>query len=240
MITIIPAIDIIEGNCVRLSKGDFSTKKIYNENPLEIAKIYESTGIDRLHLVDLDGARQKHIVNWKVLEKVAAQTKLKVDFGGGLQSNHDLEIAFQCGAQQITAGSIAVKNKPLVLEWLIKYGSDKIILGADVKDEKIAVFGWLEQTEIDLLEYLEDYFGKGISTTICTDIGRDGMLEGPAFDLYLKIRKRFHDLEVIASGGISQISDVERLNELGIDGVIIGKALYEGSIKLEELQPFLC
>jgi len=240
MITIIPAIDIIDGQCVRLTKGDYQTKKMYNENPLEIAKQFENAGIKRLHMVDLDGAREKHIVNWAVLEEVSKNTSLHVDFGGGLQSNEDLRIAFDCGANQITAGSIAVRNEAVVLEWIAKHGSDRIILGADVIDEKITISGWQEKTEIDLSTLVSKYMQVGIKTVICTDVSKDGMLEGPSFDLYSKIKKQFPELNIIASGGISSIEDVERLNELGIDGVIIGKALYEGRIDLQELTPFLC
>lgn len=240
MITIIPAIDIIEGKCVRLTKGDYSTKKIYNEDPLEVAKQFEAAGIGRLHMVDLDGAKQKHIVNRKVLEEIAGNTKLSIDFGGGLQSEKDLLIAFECGAKQITAGSIAVKNKPMVMSWLHQFGSDKIILGADANQRKIAISGWQEDTTIDLFDFLNAYWNAGIHTVISTDISRDGMLTGPAFDLYIEIKNSLPELEIIASGGISSIDDVEHLNDAGIDGVIIGKAIYEGKIKLEELEPFLC
>lgn len=234
MITIIPAIDIIDGQCVRLTKGDYQTKKMYNENPLEIAKQFEGAGIKRLHMVDLDGAREKHIVNWTVLEEVSKKTNLQIDFGGGLQSNEDLRIAFDCGANQIIAGSIAVRNEAMVLKWLDIHGSDKIILGADVIDEKIAISGWQEKTQIDLSALVSKYMQVGIKTIICTDVSKDGMLEGPSFDLYVKVKKQFSQLNLIASGGISSIEDVERLNKLEIDGVIIGKAFYEGRIDLQE------
>lgn len=240
MITIIPAIDIIDGKCVRLTKGDYETKKIYNDDPLEVAKSFEKAGINRLHMVDLDGAKQKHIVNSVTLDRVARGTNLQIDFGGGLKSNEDLEIAFSRGANQVTAGSIAVKNKEQVIGWLEKYGGEKIILGADVKNEKISVSGWQEQTDINLIEFLDDYIKHGIKTIICTDIAKDGMLTGPSFDLYKKIQDKFPKLEIIASGGISQISDVNKLNEMEIGGVIIGKAIYENKISLEELKPFLC
>jgi phosphoribosylformimino-5-aminoimidazole carboxamide ribotide isomerase len=240
MITIILAIDIIDGKCVRLTKGDYDTKKVYNENPLEVAKQFEAAGIKRLHMVDLDGAKQKHIVNRKVLEQVAGSTNLSIDFGGGLQSDKDLQIAFQCGAKQITAGSIAVKNKTMVLNWLDRFGAKKIILGADANQGKIAISGWQENTTIDLFEFLHDYFDAGIRTVISTDIARDGMLTGPAVDLCIKIKNKLPELELIASGGIRSINDTIRLNDAGIDGVIIGKAIYEGKIKLEELEPFLC
>ena len=240
MIKIIPAIDVIDGKCVRLTKGEYDTKKIYNDDPLEVAKKFELAGIKRLHMVDLDGAKQKHIVNRTTLDRVARGTDLQIDFGGGLKSDKDLLTAFSCGAHQITAGSIAVKDKEQVIGWLDKYGGDKIILGADVNNEKIAVSGWQEQTGIDLINFLAEYTNHGIKTIICTDIARDGMLSGPSFDLYKKIQDKFPELEIIASGGISQISDVQKLNEMGIGGVIIGKAIYENKISLEELKPFLC
>ncbi|MEJ2543822.1 MAG: 1-(5-phosphoribosyl)-5-[(5-phosphoribosylamino)methylideneamino]imidazole-4-carboxamide isomerase [Calditrichaceae bacterium] len=240
MITIIPAIDVIDGKCVRLTKGDYDTKKIYNDDPLEVARMFEKAGIKHLHMVDLDGAKQKHIVNSSTLDRIVRGTNLQIDFGGGLKSDEDLEIAFSCGAQQITAGSIAVKNIRQVVQWLEKYGGDKIILGADVNNEKIAVSGWQEQTEIDLFDFLKDYIGFGIRTIICTDIAKDGMLTGPSFDLYKKIQDKFPKLEIIASGGISKIEDVQRLNEMKINGVIIGKAIYEHKISLKELGPFLC
>jgi phosphoribosylformimino-5-aminoimidazole carboxamide ribotide isomerase len=240
MITIIPAIDVINGKCVRLTKGDYKTKKIYNDDPLEVAKMFEQAGIKRLHMVDLDGAKQNHIINGTTLNRIARGTRLQIDFGGGLKSDEDLQIAFSCGAQQITAGSIAVKNKDQVIKWLEKFGVDKIILGADVTNEKIAVSGWQEQTEIDLMNFLKEYIGYGIKTIICTDIARDGMLTGPSFDLYKKIQDKFPELEIIASGGIGIINDVNELNEMQISGVIIGKAIYEDKISLEELKPFLC
>ena len=240
MITIIPAIDVIDGKCVRLTRGNYSTKKIYNDDPLEIARTFEQAGIKRLHMVDLDGARQKHIVNQGTLERVARDTSLKIDFGGGIKSDQDLHTAFNCGAHQITAGSIAVKNKDLVTRWIQKYGGDKIILGADVIKEEIAVSGWQEQTNINLIQFLKDYINPGVKTIICTDITRDGMLSGPAFDLYKKIQDRFPELEIIASGGISHINEIVKLNDMQIDGVIIGKALYENKIRLEELKQFLC
>lgn len=240
MITIIPAIDVINGKCVRLTKGDYKTKKIYNDDPLEVAKMFEQAGIKRLHMVDLDGAKQNHIINATTLDRIARGTRLQIDFGGGLKSDEDLQIAFSCGAQQITAGSIAVKNKDQVIKWLEKFGVDKIILGADVTNEKIAVSGWQEQTEIDLMNFLKEYIGYGIKTIICTDIARDGMLTGPSFDLYKKIQDKFPELEIIASGGIGIINDVNELNEMQISGVIIGKAIYEDKISLEELKPFLC
>lgn len=240
MITIIPAIDVIEGKCVRLTKGDYNTKKIYNDDPLEVAQMFEKAGIKRLHMVDLDGANQKHIVNGATLDRIARGTSLQIDFGGGLRSDEDMQVAFSYGAHQITAGSIAVKNRNLVIGWLEKYGGDKVILGADVNHEKIAVSGWQEQTEIDVMNFLTEYIGLGVKTIICTDIAKDGMLNGPSFDLYKRIQDKFPELEIIASGGISKIEDVMKLNEMDISGVIIGKAIYENKINLEELKPYLC
>jgi len=240
MITIIPAMDIIDGQCVRLWQGDFARKKVYADNPLAQAKVFEETGLQRLHLVDLDGARQRRIVNHQVLRQVARETSLHIDFGGGVQSTADLELAFNCGARQITAGSIAVKNRTLLEEWLSNYGPEKIILGADVRDGKIAVGGWQEQTDQPILEFLSEYVRLGIQMVICTDISRDGMLSGPSFDLYRQIKEHFPQVNLVASGGIAHVEDIHRLNDLGINGVIIGKALYEGTITLEALQPFLC
>ncbi|TVZ27820.1 1-(5-phosphoribosyl)-5-[(5-phosphoribosylamino)methylideneamino] imidazole-4-carboxamide isomerase [Gillisia sp. Hel_I_86] len=240
---IIPAIDIIDGKCVRLSKGDYNTKKIYNENPLEVAKEFEAHGIESLHLVDLDGAKSSHIVNHKVLEQIANNTNLKIDFGGGLKSNKDLEIAFECGAQQITGGSIAVKDRNLFLSWIGKYGSDKIILGADAKDEKVAISGWLEESKEELVPFIEAYLKDGLQYVICTDISRDGMLEGPSFDLYEKILAETSDnkntIKLIASGGISTFEELPRLAEMGCEGTIIGKAIYENKISLKQLESFI-
>ncbi|HEX7868947.1 MAG TPA: 1-(5-phosphoribosyl)-5-[(5-phosphoribosylamino)methylideneamino]imidazole-4-carboxamide isomerase [Chryseobacterium sp.] len=236
---IIPAIDIIEGKCVRLSKGDYDTKIIYNENPLEVAKSFEAHGIEYLHLVDLDGAKSSKIVNYKILEQIASQTKLKVDFGGGLKSDADLKIAFESGANQITGGSIAVKNREIFQKWISEYGSDKIILGADAKDEKIAVSGWLEDSDEDLIPFIQDYQTKGIQYVICTDIAKDGMLEGPSFDLYAKILAEAKNVKLIASGGISTFDELPKLAELGCEGTIIGKAIYEGRITLKQLENFI-
>jgi len=240
MITIIPAIDIIAGRCVRLSRGDYKTQKVYNENPLEVARQFADAGITRLHLVDLDGARLKQVVNWKVLESIAGGTELQVDFGGGIRTDEDVRIAFESGARQITAGSIAVIDRAKVLDWLKVFGGDKIILGADVKERKLAIHGWQESAQLDLLPFLEDYQKQGIRQTICTDIARDGMLSNPAFELYREIKQQFPKLTLIASGGISRIDDIYQLQDDGIDGVIIGKALYEGRIRLPELKGFLC
>ncbi len=244
---IIPAIDIIEGKCVRLSKGDYNTKKIYNENPLEVAKSFEAHGIQYLHLVDLDGAKSKHIVNHKVLEQIASKTSLKIDFGGGLKSYEDLQIAFASGANQITGGSIAVKDPETFNSWMEKFGSDKIILGADAHNEKIAVSGWQEESKEELIPFIQKYQQQGIKYVICTDISKDGMLAGPAFDLYKKILKATSEtfekngegLNLIASGGISTFDELPKLAEIGCEGTIIGKAIYEGRISLKQLENYI-
>ncbi|RUA19060.1 MAG: 1-(5-phosphoribosyl)-5-[(5-phosphoribosylamino)methylideneamino]imidazole-4-carboxamide isomerase [Flavobacteriia bacterium] len=237
---LIPAIDIIEGKCVRLSKGDYGTKKVYNENPLEVAKQFESHGIQHLHLVDLDGAKSKHIVNHKVLESIASQTSLKIDFGGGLKSDEDLKIAFESGASQITGGSIAVKDKEIFLGWLQAYGPEKIILGADANNEKVAVSGWLEESEQELVPFIQHYQQEGIHYVICTDISKDGMLQGPSFDLYQKILSRSAaGLKLIASGGISTFGELPKLAEIGCEGTIIGKAIYENRISLKQLERYI-
>lgn len=236
---IIPAIDIIEGQCVRLSKGDYDTKKVYNENPLEVAKAFEDSGIEYLHLVDLDGAKSKHIVNHKILESIATHTSLKIDFGGGLKTDKDLQIAFESGAEQITGGSIAVTNQVLFLDWLSKFGSQKIILGADAKDGKIATGGWKESSDLEIEKFIKDFVSSGIQYVISTDISKDGMLEGPSVDLYHSILEANPDLKLIASGGISNLQDVEDVFEIGCEGVIIGKAIYENRISLKELEKFV-
>jgi len=277
-VRIIPAIDIIDGKCVRLSKGDYNTKKIYNENPLEVAKEFEAHGIAYLHLVDLDGAKSKHIVNHKVLEQIASKTSLKIDFGGGLKTDDDLHIAFESGARQITGGSIAVKDKDTFLGWIEKYGADKIILGADAMNEKVAVSGWQEESSEELIPFIRSYHEKGIQYVICTDIAKDGMLQGPSFDLYRKIiemsvrasRRRpsvggadrpvdkagselaqlstddlataleeTSKLKLIASGGISTFGELPKLAEIGCEGTIIGKAIYENRISLKQLEEFI-
>ncbi len=237
-IEIIPAIDIIEGKCVRLSQGDYNQKTVYNENPLEVAKMFEAAGICRLHLVDLDGAKAKHIVNYKVLETIAAKTSLVIDFGGGLKSDKDLEIAFNSGASMITGGSIAVKEKDTFMRWLENYGKEKIILGADAKDGKIAVSGWLESTELSVIDFIKNYHKNGIEKVISTDISRDGMLSGPAFDLYAEIMETLPNVEIIASGGIASMDDILKLSEMGVPGVITGKAIYEGKIDLKDIEHF--
>ncbi|SNT00746.1 1-(5-phosphoribosyl)-5-[(5-phosphoribosylamino)methylideneamino] imidazole-4-carboxamide isomerase [Ekhidna lutea] len=232
---IIPAIDIIEGKCVRLSKGDYATKKIYNEDPLEVAKQFEDAGLQYLHLVDLDGAKAKHIVNWKVLEKLATKTHLKIDFGGGIKSDEDLKVAFESGAKQITGGSIAVKEPVKFTSWIMAYGAEKIILGADAMDSKIAVSGWQEESDLEIESFIEDYVTKGIEYVISTDISKDGMLEGSSFDLYESILKKLPELKLIASGGVSSIDDLVKLKEQGLEGAIVGKAIYENRISLKEL-----
>ena len=250
---IIPAIDIIEGKCVRLSKGDYNTKKVYNENPLEVAKEFEAHGIQYLHLVDLDGAKSRHIVNHKVLEQIASKTGLKIDFGGGLKTDEDLHIAFENGADQITGGSIAVKDPSTFFNWLKTYGRRRIILGADVKNEKIAVSGWQEASEVSLIPFVKQFQKKGGSYVICTDIAKDGMLEGPAFELYQKLlnETKVHRTDIgpsgvedfeeigirlIASGGISTYEELPKLQQIGCEGAIIGKAIYENRISLKQLE----
>ena len=237
-IEIIPAIDLIDGKCVRLSQGDYNQKTIYNENPLEVAKMFEAAGISRLHLVDLDGAKAKHIVNYKVLELIATKTNLIIDFGGGLKSDKDLEIAFNSGAEMITGGSIAVKEKDTFLSWLEKYGSERIILGADAKDGNIAVSGWLETTELPVVDFISSYHKKGITKVISTDINRDGMLSGPSFELYAEILEELPEVQIIASGGIASMDDILRLDEMYIPGVITGKAIYEGKISLNDIEKY--
>lgn len=239
MIEIIPAIDLIDGKCVRLSQGDYQQKTIYNENPLEVAKMFADAGIRRLHLVDLDGAKAHHIVNHKVLETIASRTNLIIDFGGGLKSDDDLRIAFECGASMVTGGSIAVKNPKVFASWIEKFGGEKIILGADVKEEKVAVGGWIETTDLELMPFIQNYMAKGISKVICTDISKDGMLSGPATDLYKKMLEQEPTMYLIASGGVSSIRDIEMLIENKVPAVITGKAIYEGKIKLPELAKYL-
>ncbi len=239
MIELIPAIDVIDGKCVRLSQGDYQSKKVYNENPVEVAKMFEAYGIHRLHVVDLDGAASKHVVNYKVLETLAGQTSLVIDFGGGIKSDEDLHIAFESGAQMVTLGSIAVKEPDTFNRWMEVYGSERIILGADAKDGKIAVNGWLECSRLELMPFLDDYIKKGVAKVLCTDISRDGMLNGPSLELYKQIMEVHPDLHLIASGGISGMKDIEALNEAGIPAVVFGKAFYEGRITLQDLKAFL-
>ena len=253
---IIPAIDIIDGKCVRLSKGDYDTKKVYNENPLEVARAFEDHGIQYLHLVDLDGAKASHVVNYKVLETLASKTQLKIDFGGGIKSDEDLHTVFESGAEQATGGSIAVKDRSTFLGWLQRYGAERIILGADCRDGKISVSGWQEASTEEVVPFIKGYQKKGISYVVCTDISKDGMLEGPAFSLYREILNKtaritteigpsgVQDREVpgiklIASGGISNIDELPVLAQLGCEGVIIGKALYEDRISLKALEDYI-
>jgi phosphoribosylformimino-5-aminoimidazole carboxamide ribotide isomerase len=236
---IIPAIDIIDGKCVRLSKGDYSTKIIYNENPLEVAKSFENHGIEYLHLVDLDGAKSSAIVNYKIIELIASKTNLKIDFGGGLKSDKDVKIAFECGANQITGGSIAIKNSELFQNWISYYGTEKVILGADALNEKVAVSGWLENSNVDLIPFIKGYKNKGIQYVICTDISKDGMLEGPSFELYSRILTEIPTIKLIASGGISAFEELPKLAEMGCEGTIIGKAIYEGRITLKQIENYI-
>ena len=236
---IIPAIDVIDGKCVRLTKGDYVTKKIYNENPLEVAKEFEAYGIQYLHLVDLDGAKSSRIVNYKVLEQIASKTSLKIDFGGGIKSDENIRIAFESGANQIIGGSIAVKNPEIFKKWIAQYGSDAIILGADTNNEKIAISGWLEESTEALIPFIQKYQSKGIEYVICTDISKDGMLQGPSFDWYEKILKQIPNIKLIASGGISTYNELPKLAELGCEGTIIGKAIYENRISLKQLENYI-
>ena len=232
---IIPAIDIIEGKCVRLTQGDYSQKKVYNEHPLEVAMEFEDAGLQRLHLVDLDGAKAGKVRNWKVLETIAGKTGMIIDFGGGIKTAGDVDIVFNSGAALATVGSIAVKDPPLFLHWLQEYGADRFLLGADVKDEKIAVGGWLETTDRWIYDFIAEYMEKGVRQLFCTDVSKDGLLQGPSTELYRNIVEKFPDLHFIASGGVSGIEDVHELAAIGCQGVIIGKAIYEGRVTLSEL-----
>jgi phosphoribosylformimino-5-aminoimidazole carboxamide ribotide isomerase len=238
MIELIPAIDIIDGKCVRLSQGDYGSKKVYNENPVEVALEFEANGIRRLHVVDLDGAASHHVVNYRTLEQMASRTSLIIDFGGGIKSDEDLILAFNNGAEMVTGGSIAVRNPELFIRWLKRYGCKKIILGADVKDRLIAVNGWKDETTVELFPFLNDYIHKGIEKVICTDINRDGMLEGPSIELYREILEQHSNLYLMASGGVSCMADIIALDEAGVPGVIFGKALYEGRITMRELYDY--
>lgn len=235
---IIPAIDIIEGKCVRLTQGDYNQKRIYNENPLEVAKEFEDSGLKRLHLVDLDGAKVGKIINWKVLETIALKTGLVIDFGGGIKTDDDVRIVFDSGAALATVGSIAVKNEEEFLKWLKKYGNEKFLLGADVKEEKIAINGWQESTDIWIYDFIEKYLAAGICQLFCTDVSKDGKLEGPSIDLYKTIIENFPELHFVASGGVSSMKDLEELKKIGCSSVIVGKAIYENRISLKELKIF--
>lgn len=236
---IIPAIDIIEGKCVRLTQGDYSQKKIYNEYPLEVAKQFEDAGLTRLHLVDLDGAKAGAVKNWKTLETIAGKTSLVIDFGGGIKTEKDVNVVFNSGAALATVGSIAVKEEAEFVKWLIQFGAEKFLLGADVKEEKIAVSGWMEETDIWVYDFIDKYIRHGVHQIFCTDVSKDGKLEGPSVDLYKNIIAKFPGLNFIASGGVSSMKDVETLSEIGCKGVIIGKAIYENRISLEELKAFI-
>ncbi|MBN8720594.1 MAG: 1-(5-phosphoribosyl)-5-[(5-phosphoribosylamino)methylideneamino]imidazole-4-carboxamide isomerase [Sediminibacterium magnilacihabitans] len=233
---IIPAIDIIDGKCVRLTQGDYGQKTIYNENPLEVAKQFEDAGLQRLHLVDLDGAKAGAVKNWKVLETIAGNTSMVIDFGGGIKKEEDLQIIFESGAALATIGSLAVKNETLFVQWLQQYGADKFLLGADVKDEKIAVGGWLETTEIGIYDFISKYQSHGITQLFCTDVSKDGKLEGPSTVLYKHIIEQFPSLHFIASGGVSSLDDLYALQEIGCSGAIVGKAIYENRISLNDLK----
>ena len=237
MIDIVPAIDIIGGKCVRLTKGDYNRQKVYSGSPLDVAKGFEDCGCTALHMVDLDGAKSKHIVNYRVLEQVAGHTSLHIDFGGGLKSDDDLRIAFECGAEMVTGGSVAVKSPELFEHWLMKYG-ERIILGADSKDGKISTDGWLESSEYELISFIKHYAAKGVKSVISTDINRDGMMKGPAVELYREVLAAVPDIRLIASGGVSGIDDVYALDEIGVQAVIVGKAIYENSITLDMLSRF--
>ena len=236
---IIPAIDIIDGKCVRLTQGDYEQKKIYNEHPLEVAKMFEDAGLQRLHLVDLDGAKAGAVKNWKVLETIASKTKLIIDFGGGIKTGSDVAIVFASGAALATVGSIAVKDKATFESWLRQYGADKFLLGADVKDEKIAISGWLETTDIWIYDFIESYVQLGVQQIFCTDVSKDGKLEGPSTELYKNIIMKFPKLHFIASGGVSCVKDLEVLQEIGCNGAIVGKAIYENRISLQDLKRFI-
>ena len=235
---IIPAIDLIDGKCVRLTEGDYAQKKIYNEDPLEVAKAFEGVGLMRLHLVDLDGAKAGEVVNWKVLEKIANQTALQIDFGGGIKKEATLKTVFDTGASYATIGSLAVNNRIVFEEWIARFGANAFMLGADVYKEKIAIGGWIEKTNMDVYEFMESYINKGIGQFFCTDIEKDGKLAGPSTALYQKIIKQFPELHLIASGGVSNIEDLKLLRAIGCSGAIVGKAIYENRISLKELASF--
>ena len=235
MIELIPAIDIIDGKCVRLTKGDYDTKKIYNEDPVSVAKEFEAHGIRRLHVVDLDGARSKHIVNDKVLQRIARETNLVIDFGGGIKTDEDVARAFEAGAHMITIGSIAVTDPERSMEWLHKYGPEHIVLGADVRNGRVSINGWKEDSQEELIPFLDRYLSEGMRNVLCTDISKDGMLQGPSIALYREVMEHYPDCHLIASGGVSSMDDIRALEAAGIPAVVFGKAIYEGKIKLEEL-----
>lgn len=238
MIEIIPAIDIIDGKCVRLTKGDYNAKTVYSENPVDVAKMMSDAGCGRLHLVDLDGAKSHHIVNYRVLEQIAVSTGLTIDFGGGLKSDEDLRIAFESGAAMVTGGSIAVKNPEVFIGWIERYGADRIILGADTRNGKISTSGWIDDSDNDIIPFIRNYVDKGISQVISTDINVDGTLSGPSVELYREIGEKIPSVYIIASGGIGSLSDIEKLDDIGVPAVIVGKAIYEGRIGMKEIQSF--
>ncbi|MBN2274454.1 MAG: 1-(5-phosphoribosyl)-5-[(5-phosphoribosylamino)methylideneamino]imidazole-4-carboxamide isomerase [Bacteroidales bacterium] len=238
MIQIIPAIDIIEGKCVRLEQGDYRMKKVYNADPLEVAQTFQDNGITRLHMVDLDGARSKHVVNWGVLERLSARTSLKIDFGGGIKTDADLHIVFESGASMATIGSIAIRDKELFNSWMFAYGPERIILGADVKEQMIAISGWQEITDIGIVPFLTEYSQHGVKEVLCTDVSKDGMLQGVSLNLYKMIREKFPAIRLLASGGITSVADIDKLDEMGVYGAVIGKAYYEGRISLKDLKKF--
>lgn len=235
---LIPAIDVIKGQCVRLTKGDYDTKKVYNESPVEVAKAFEGAGLTHVHVVDLDGARAKHIVNAKVLEEIASKTSLQVDFGGGIKSATDLQTAFDCGASQVTLGSIAVSAPELVLEWLEKFGSERLILGADAKNRRIATHGWEQDSGLDVIDFVKDYTQKGFEYVLCTDVAKDGMLQGPSLELYYELLEELPEIALIASGGVTTMDDIYQCAELGCAAAVIGKAIYEGNISIKELEQY--
>ena len=235
---IIPAIDIIDGKCVRLSKGNYNSQITYNQNPLEVAKTYEDHGIEFLHLVDLDGAKSNHIINYSILEIIASKTNLKIDFGGGIKTENDVNLAFNSGANQVTCGSVAVKQPEIFCEWILNYGSEKIILGADVRGNYVATDGWINTSNQLIFDFINFYKNKGIETVTCTDISKDGMLEGPSFKLYSKIIDAYN-INLLASGGVSEYDDILKLDDMGCYGIIIGKAIYENKISLKQLENFI-
>lgn len=239
MTTIIPAIDIIEGKCVRLNQGDYSQKKVYNENPLEVAKMFEGAGLTNLHLVDLDGAKAKKVINYRVLEQIASRTNLVIDFGGGIQSDEDLHIAFESGAQMVTGGSVAIKDQSLFEKWLSSYGANRIILGADAKDRMVAVSGWQEQSERDVVNFIDEYVQKGVKRVISTDVSKDGMLQGLSLELYAEIMDVCPQVDLIASGGVSSMDDIYKVAEMDMVGVIVGKAIYEGCITISDISNYI-
>lgn len=239
MIDLIPAIDIIQGKCVRLTQGQYDSQKVYNEQPLEVAQAFEAHGLKRLHVVDLDGAASQHVVNYRVLEQIASRTNLVIDFGGGIKSEEDLRIAFDAGASMITVGSVAVKQPEIVARWLKDYGADKVIVGADVNERKIAINGWKEDSSVDLFEFITDYIRQGVNQVLCTDISKDGMLEGPSVKLYKEVMEQFPELYLIASGGVSRMDDLYELQELGVPAIVFGKAIYEGRISLKDIEKFI-